>query len=148
MASLQEPPENFSAKIFVQLLLISYLCSMNQEADTSQYVRTIFKTPQFEEFFNSLPSKVQVKMDYVMNVIATVYNVSTKFVKHLDNTDLYEMRVSVGTNEYRTVLFAIDHDNVIEAKNIILLNGFLKKDNKDYRKQIKIAEAILNNLEL
>ena len=148
MTSLQEPPENFSAKIFVQILLISYLCSMNQEENTSQYVRTIFKTPQFEAFFSSLPPKVQVKMDYVMNVIATVYNVSTKFVKHLDNTDLYEMRVSVGTNEYRTVLFAIDHDNVIEAKNIILLNGFLKKDNKDYRKQIKIAEAILNNLEL
>lgn len=83
-----------------------------------------------------------------MNVIATVYNVSTKFVKHLDNTDLYEMRVSVGFNEYRTVLFAIDHDNIIEAKNIILLNGFLKKDNKDYRKQIQIAKSILNSLEL
>lgn len=121
---------------------------MNQEEATSQYVRMIFKTPEFEAFFESLPQKVQMKMDYVMNVIATVYNVSTKFVKHLDNTDLYEMRVSVGTNEYRTVLFAIDHENVIEAKNIILLNGFLKKDNKDYRKQIKIAEAILNNLEL
>lgn len=86
---------------------------MNQVEDTSQYVRTIFKIPQFEAFFSSLPPKVQVKMDYVMNVIATVYNVSTKFVKHLDNTDLYEMRVSVGTNEYRTVLFAIDHENVI-----------------------------------
>lgn len=121
---------------------------MNQEANTSNYVRTILRTPQFETFFNSLPQKVKIKMDYVMNVIATVYNVSTKFVKHLDNTDLYEMRVSIGTNEYRTVLFAIDHDNVIESKNIILLNGFLKKDNKDYRKQIKIAEAILNNLEL
>lgn len=121
---------------------------MKYEEDTSQYIRIIFKTTEFEEFFNSLPPRVQTKMDYVMNVIATVYNISTKFVKHLDNTDLYEMRVSVGTNEYRTVLFAIDHDNVIEAKNIILLNGFLKKDNKDYRKQIKIAEAILNNLEL
>lgn len=87
-------------------------------------------------------------MDYVMNVIATVYNVSTKFVKHLDNSDLYEMRVTVGTNEYRTVLFAIDHANIIEAKNIILLNGFLKKDNKDYRKHIKTAETILNNMEL
>lgn len=107
---------------------------MDKEADTFKYVRTIFKTPQFETFFSSLPPKVQVKMDYVMNVIATVYNVSTKFVKHLDNTDLYEMRVSVGTNEYRTILFAIDHENVIEAKKIILLNGFLKKDNKDYRK--------------
>lgn len=71
---------------------------MNQEEVTSQYVRTIFKTSQFEAFFESLPSKVQTKMNYVMNVIATVYNLSTKFVKHLDNTDLYEMRVSVGTN--------------------------------------------------
>ncbi len=121
---------------------------MNQDETISPYVRVIFKTHEFEAFFDSLPSKVQAKMDYVMNVIATVYNVSTKFVKHLDNTDLYEMRVSVGTNEYRTVLFAIDHNNVIEAKNVILLNGFLKKDNKDYRKQIKIAETILNNLEL
>lgn len=83
-----------------------------------------------------------------MNVIATVYNVSTKFIKYIENTDLYEMRVSIGTNKYRTILFAIDHDNVIEAKKIILLNGFLKKDKKDYRKQIKIAEAILNNLKL
>lgn len=120
---------------------------MNEDACT-KYVRTIFKTPEFDEFYASLPRLVQAKMDYVMNVVAIVYNVSTKFVKHLENTDLYEMRVSVGTNEYRTVLFAIDHDNVIEAKNVILLNGFLKKDNKDYRKQIKIAETILKNLEL
>ncbi len=77
-----------------------------------------------------------------------MYNVSTKFVKHLENTDLYEMRVSIGINEYRTVLFAIDHDNFIEAKKVILLNGFLKKDNKYYRKQIDIALSILNNLEL
>lgn len=72
----------------------------------------------------------------------------TKFIKHLENTDLYEMRVSVGTNEYRTVLFAIDHENMIEAKNIILLNAFLKKDKKDYRKQIDTALLILKNLEL
>lgn len=121
---------------------------MNLEDDMSNYIRTIFKTPQFESFFNSLSPKVRIKMDYVLNVIATVYNVSTKFVKHLENTDLYEMRVSVGTNEYRTILFAIDHDNIIEAKKVILLNGFLKKSNKDYRKQINIAESILKHLEL
>jgi hypothetical protein len=46
------------------------------------------------------------------------------------------------------VLFAIDNENFIEAKNILLLNGFLKKDRKDYRKQIDIATAILNKLEL
>ena len=100
------------------------------------------------EFYMSLPSKVQTKFQYVINVVATVYNISTKFVKHLENTDLYEMRVSIGSNEYRTVLFAIDHDNFIEAKKIILLNGFLKKDNKDYRKQIDIACKILKDMEL
>jgi len=121
---------------------------MNPEETSQRNVRTILRTPEFMEFFGTLPPKVQTKFRYVMDVLVTVYNISTKFVKHLEKTDLYEMRVSVGTNEYRTVLFAIDHDNVIEAKNIILLNGFLKKDNKDYRKQIEIAKDILNNLEL
>jgi phage-related protein len=111
-------------------------------------VRTLFRTPEFNEFYNSLPDKVQLKFLYVMNVIATVYDISTKFVKHLDKTDLYEMRISVGNNEFRTVLFAIDHKNLIEAKNILLLNGFQKKDTKDYRKQIAIAQSILNKLEL
>lgn len=58
------------------------------------------------------------------------------------------MRVSIGSNEYRTIIFALDHDNLIEATSIILLNAFLKKDKKDYRKQIKIAESILNALEI
>lgn len=121
---------------------------MDSEQPRHEYVRTVLRTPEFMEFYNGLPPKVQTKFQYVMNVVATVYNVTTKFVKHLENTDLYEMRISVGSNEYRTVLFAIDHDNFIEARNIILLNGFLKKDNKDYRKHIERAISILNNLEL
>lgn len=110
-------------------------------------IRTVYKTPQFEAFYNSLPMKVQTKFKYVIDVVTTVYDVSTKFVKHLHDTDLYELRVSVGTNEYRTILFAIDKPNVIEATKIILLNGFLKKSNKDYRTQIEIAQTILNQLE-
>lgn len=121
---------------------------MKSEEEIQKYVRTIYRTPEFDAFFASLPPKVQTKFDYVINVIATVYNISTKFVKRLEKTELYEMRVSVGNNEYRTVLFAIDHENVIEAKNILLLNGFQKKDTKDYRKQIKIATTILNTIEL
>ena len=121
---------------------------MDSEECTGQYVRTVYKTPEFEAFYVSLRARTQTKFDYVINVISTIYNVPAKFIKRLENTDLYEMRVSVGTNEYRTVLFAIGHDNVIEAKNIILLNAFLKKDSKDYRKQVEIAVSILNNLEL
>lgn len=106
-------------------------------------IRVVYKSPQFDAFYNSLPSKVQTKFKYVIDIVTTIYDVSTKFVKHLQDTDLYEMRVSVSSNEYRTILFA----NVIEATRIILLNGFLKKSNKDYRKQIEIAQSILNDLE-
>lgn len=121
---------------------------MNNEENIPSYVRTVYKTPEFETFYSSLPLKTQTKFDYVINVITTIYSIPTKFIKHLENTDLYEMRVSVGTNEYRTVLFALDNENIIEATRIILLNVFLKKNNKDYRKQIEKAIKILNRFEL
>lgn len=56
------------------------------------------------------------------------------------------MRVSVGSNEYRTVLFAIDNSNVILSTKII--HGFLKKSTKDYDKQIAKAVRILKDLAL
>ncbi len=120
---------------------------MEESNDNTANIRRIFRSSDFDDFYSSLPSKVKDKFEYVFLVVQTVYNVSTKFVKHIENTELYELRVSVGTNEYRTVLFAIDHDNIIESTRIILLNGFLKKSSKDYRKQIEKARTILNNLQ-
>lgn len=119
----------------------------SQESNISEEVRLIIPTPEFDEFLYSLQERTQKKFEFVINVMATVYNVPTKFVKHLQNTELYEMRVSIGSNEYRTVLFAMDHPNIIEATKIILLNGFLKKSEKDYKKQIEIARKILNDLQ-
>lgn len=119
---------------------------MDLEEYKQEYIRLVYKTSEYEAFYSSLPYKIRIKFDYVINVVTTIYNVPSKFIKHLEGTDLYEMRVSVGSNEYRTVLFAMDHENVIESKKIILLKAFLKKDNKDYRKQIEIAKTILNNL--
>lgn len=109
-------------------------------------MRNLLSTDEFDEFYESLEPNVQEKFDYTMNIVATVYNLSTKFVKKLVNTNLYEMRVSVGNNAYRTVLFAVDDENIILSKEIILLNGFLKKSTKDYNKQIKKAENILKDL--
>lgn len=111
-------------------------------------IRIIFRTPEFDEFYSSLNQRVQDKFEYVFQVVQCVYNLPTKFVKHIEKTNLYEMRVSVGSNEYRTILFAIDHNNVIESTRIILLNGFLKKSSKDYKKQIDIALSILKRLKL
>ena len=35
----------------------------------------------------------------------------------------------------------------IEAEQILLLNGFMKKSTKDYKKEIQKAEQILNSLQ-
>ena len=113
-----------------------YICRM----------RTMIRSAEFDEFYNSLPANVQNKVKYAMNVIAEIKVVNTKLVKKLIDTDFYELRVSVG-NEYRVILFTIDHENFIEAEQILLLNGFMKKSTKDYNKEIAKAEQILNSLQ-
>lgn len=109
-------------------------------------MRTMIRSAEFDEFYNSLPANVQSKVKYAMNVIAEIKVVNTKLVKKLIDTDFYELRVSVG-NEYRVILFTIDHENFIEAEQILLLNGFMKKSTKDYKKEIEKAEQILNSLQ-
>ncbi|MFT4221468.1 type II toxin-antitoxin system RelE/ParE family toxin [Dysgonomonas sp.] len=110
-------------------------------------IRTIYYSNEFSEFHDTLNEKTKKKIDYVIALIKDMKLIHTDFVKKLVNTELYEMRVSVGTNEYRTIIFSIDHENIIEATEVVLLNGFLKKSTKDYDKQIKKAETILNSLD-
>lgn len=88
------------------------------------------------------------KYIWTIHAVETIRILPTKYVKKLENTDLYEMRVSVGTNEYRTVLFTMNSDNFITATEIYLLNSFLKKASKDYRRQIEIAEKMIKEFEL
>jgi len=111
-------------------------------------IRSILYTDEFDLFYSELDERTKEKYKQGVDILKTVYVLSTKFVKKIVNTDLYEMKVSVGYNEYRTILFAIDHENIIQATNVILLNSFLKKDSKEYRKQIKRAINILKNIEL
>ena len=109
-------------------------------------MRTMIRSVEFDEFYNSLPANVQNKVKYAMNIIAEAKVINSKLVKKLVDTDFYELRISVG-NEYRVILFTIDHENLIEAEQILLLNGFLKKSTKDYKKEILRAEQILNSLQ-
>ena len=106
----------------------------------------MIRSTAFDEFYNSLPANVQKKVMYAMNIVAEIKVVNIKLVKKLIDTDFYELRVSVG-NEYRVILFTIDHENFIEAEQILLLNGFMKKSTKDYKKEIEKAEQILNSLQ-
>ena len=112
-------------------------------------IRKLIHTDDFEEYYNSLDKRAAAKYDEAILYLETIYVLSKKFVKKLEDAEagIFELRVSVGTNAHRTILFAIDHENIIQATNVILLNSFLKKDSKEYRKQIKKAINILNNLE-
>ena len=108
-------------------------------------MRNLIRSVEFDEFYSSLPANVQNKVQYAMNVLAEIRVVNTKLVKKLIDTDFYELRISVD-NEYRVILFTIDHENFIEAQEILLLNGFIKKSTKDYKKEIEKAKQILNTL--
>ena len=108
-------------------------------------MRTILRSAEFDEFYRSLSVNVQNKIKYAINIIAEIKVVNTKLVKKLVDTDFYELRISVG-NEYRVILLTIDSPSLIEAEQIILLNGFMKKSTKDYKKEIEKAEQIINNL--
>jgi hypothetical protein len=63
-------------------------------------------------------------------------------VKKLVGTEFYELRIKVQ-NEVRIMIFSIDHSNLNESNKVILLNGFIKKSKKDYKKAIKIAINLL-----
>lgn len=106
-------------------------------------IRQVIYSEEFNDFYDSLDSRIQDKFDYGLRLIKTQYVVNKKFVKHLENTDFYELRISVSSDEYRTVLFAIDNDSFIQSKRVILLNSFIKKGTKQYKTEIKLAERLL-----
>lgn len=116
--------------------------------ETGITIRELYFSDEFWEFYHPQPDRVKQKFDYVLGIIRYEKIIATKFIKHLNGTDLYEMRVSVGTNEYRTVLFATNNPNIMLASKILVLNAFTKKSSKDYDKQIKQARKILSEFQL
>lgn len=124
-------------QLHCDLEINTYFCAMNH------VIREILYSEEYKSYYNGLDSRIQTKYDYVEQIIRTQYVVNEKFVKRLGDTEFYEARVSVGTNEYRTILFAIETQSFMESKRVLFLNSFLKKDNKQYKKEIRIAEGIL-----
>lgn len=111
-------------------------------------MRQIIRTPEFDEYYIALPERIKEKFDYVLEILITQHVVSEKFVKSIVGTEFYEVRISVGYNEYRTLLIAIDNISFISCKQAILLNSFLKKDKKQYRREILKAKEILKRYKL
>ena len=128
----------FSSKLFGDLEQIPYICSMNDD------IRETYHSEEYDFYYASLDERTQAKYDYVESIIKTQYVVNQKFVKHLENSEFYEARVSVGSNEYRTVLFTVDSVSFMESKRVLLLHSFLKKDYKQYKREVEKARKILS----
>lgn len=111
-------------------------------------VRELFWSKEFDTYYQSLAPNIKEKFDYVMTIMRTQRVVNSKFVKILENTEFYEMRVSVGNNEYRSIVFTIDSRSFVECRNVILLNVFQKKSTKQYKGEIQIARNIIKKMEV
>ena len=96
------------------------------------------------EFIDKQNDRVSLKFFQLVEVIGEIKVVNSNFLKKLQSTQFYELRIKAG-NEYRIVIFAIDHLNFAECTKAVCLCGFQKKGTKDYKKAIKQAEKILED---
>ena len=105
-------------------------------------MREIDITEECLEFIDKQNDRVALKFFQLVEVIGEIKMVNSNFLKKLQFTQFYELRIKAG-NEYRIVIFAIDHLNFAECTKAVCLCGFQKKGTKDYKKAIKKAEKIL-----
>lgn len=104
-------------------------------------VRSVeFYKDHFENFFSTLPSKIQQKFIWTFQLIETLDRIPEKYLKYLRN-DLFEIRVKHGTNIYRAFCFFDGN------KMIIILNGFIKKTQKTPKNEIQRALLIKKEYE-
>ena len=107
-------------------------------------MREIDITEECLEFIDKQNDRVSLKFFQLIEVIGEIKVVNSNFLKKLHSTQFYELRIKAG-NEYRIVIFAIEHLNFAECTKAVCLCGFQKKGTKDYKKAIKQAEKILED---
>lgn len=105
-------------------------------------MREIYITEECLEFIDNQGERVSRKFFQLIEVIGEIKVINTNFLKKLQSTQFYELRIKAG-NEYRIVIFAIDHLNFAECTKAVCLCGFQKKSTKDYKKALRQAEKIL-----
>jgi len=111
-------------------------------------MREIYISEECESYILEENSeRVIKKFKYLLEVIKVQKIVHTSIVEKLTNTKYYELKIK-AENQIRVIIFSIDQENFNEANQIILLNGFLKRTNKDYLKAVKIADKLLSKYEL
>lgn len=91
----------------------------------------------FVNFYKSQDSKIQEKIEYVLDLVRFERQVPKKFFKHLDHTDgIWEIRVITTFKSIRILCFP-DKENLV-----VLTHCFLKKTQKTPKKEIRLAERL------
>ncbi|MBL0191838.1 MAG: type II toxin-antitoxin system RelE/ParE family toxin [Saprospiraceae bacterium] len=105
-------------------------------------MREILISDECIEFVSKSNIRVKTKFNYLIEVIGEQKIIHKAIVDKLVNSRFYELRIKAD-NQIRIIIFSIDNENFNESKKIILLNGFIKRTNKDYIKALKVAEYLL-----
>jgi phage-related protein len=91
----------------------------------------------FLNFYKSQESKIQEKIEYVLDLVRFEKQVPIKFFKYLESTDgIYEIRILTTFKNIRILCF------FDKGELVVLTNCFLKKTQKTPRKEIKYAEKL------
>ena len=62
-------------------------------------MRTLYRTPEFDEFYETLDERVKTKFKYTFEVIKSVYALPVKYVKRLEGTELF-LWATTNTGRY------------------------------------------------
>jgi phage-related protein len=91
----------------------------------------------FVDFYISQDSKIQKKIEYVLDLVRFEMQAPKKFYKLLENTDgIWEVRVITTFKSIRILCFQDKEDLVV------LTNCFLKKTQRTPKMEIKLAERL------
>lgn len=103
-----------------------------------KFIREIFFYKNYYlDFFETLKPEVKKKMNWTLQLIATIDRVPEKYFKYMTgSTGIFEIRVEVGSDIFRVFSF------FDKGKLIILLNGFQKKTQKTPKNDIELAEKL------
>ncbi len=89
------------------------------------------------DFYKSQDAKVQLKIEFVLDLVRCERQVPIKFFKKLESTNgIYEVRVITSQKSIRILCFQD------EGTLVVLTNAFVKKTQKTPKNEIKLAEIL------
>lgn len=100
--------------------------------------RIVFYEDYFNRFYYEQNIRVRKKINWLIELVVTQQKISSNYLKSISNArGLFELRIMLGTNCWRIFCF-FDEGNIV-----VLLNGFVKKDQKTPMREIEKAKLLM-----